>query len=108
MVITGCILRQPVSNYPQHMGSTRSDVATFRLAESKKTALISLLADEDSAVFEMIREEVISYGPTVSTWLQNYALDENPLLRKRTQEIVTHFERLDADTMFHAFCLNHG
>ena len=108
MVITGCILRQPVSNCPQYMGSTRSDVATFRLAESKKNALLSLLADEDSAVFEMIREEIISYGPTVSTWLQNYALDENPLLRKRTQEIVTHFERLDADTMFHAFCLNHG
>ena len=69
------------------MDSTRSDAATFRLAESKKTALLSLLADEDSAVFEAIREEIISYGPTVSTWLQNYALDESPMLRKRTQEI---------------------
>tara|TARA_B100001971_G_C18173251_1_gene528426 strand:- start:326 stop:1198 length:873 start_codon:yes stop_codon:yes gene_type:complete len=90
------------------MGSTRSGTPTFRLAESKKNALLSLLADEDSAVFEAIREEIISYGPTVSTWLQNYALDENPLIRCRTQEIAVHFEQLVADTRFHAFCLNHG
>jgi len=90
------------------MGSTNSKSATPKLANSKKSALLSLLADEDPSVHKVIREEIISYGPTVSTWLRDYALDENPLLRRRTQEIITHFDRLEADTKFHAFCLNHG
>jgi len=90
------------------MDSTHSKAVTLKLADSKKSALLSLLADEDSSVFEAIRGEIISYGPTVSVWLRDYALDENPLLRRRTQEIITHFDRIEADTKFHAFCLNHG
>ena len=90
------------------MSSSHSKAATPKLANSKKSALLSLLSDEDPSVHKVIREEIISYGPTVSSWLRNFALDENPLVRKRTQEIVTHFARLEADTKFHAFCLNHG
>ena len=90
------------------MDYTHSKAVTLQLADSKKSALLALLADEDPSVFEAIRGEIISYGPTVSTWLRDYALDENPLLRRRTQEIITHFDRLEADTKFHAFCLNHG
>ena len=81
---------------------------TSKLAESKKTALISLLADEDKAIFEAVRTEIISYGPNTRHWLNKYALDENPLIRHRTQKIVNYFEELEADTRFHAFCLNHG
>jgi len=90
------------------MGSTHSKASTSELAKSKKSALLSLLSDEDPSVYKTIREEIISYGPIASTWLKDFALDENPSLRRRTQEIVTYFSRLEADTKFHAFCLNHG
>ena len=79
-----------------------------KLAESKKSALISLLADEDESVFEAVRKEIISYGPKTSQWLSKFSLDENPLIRHRTQQIIYHFEELEADTKFHAFCLNQG
>ena len=79
-----------------------------KLAESKKSALISLLADEDKSIFEAVRKEIISYGPNTRQWLGKFSLDENPLITYRTQEIVNYFEELEADTRFHAFCLNHG
>ena len=82
--------------------------SVFDLPDEKKAALISLLTDEDPEVFKTIRDEIMSHGSGVRTWLAPYALDEDPLLRRRTKEIVTHFDRADSDTLLHAFCINHG
>ena len=82
--------------------------SVFDLPDEKKAALISLLTDEDPEIFKTIRDEIMSHGSGVRTWLAPYALDEDPLLRRRTKEIVTHFDRADSDTLFHAFCINNG
>jgi len=78
------------------------------LSDSQKAALLTLLADEDPAVYRPIREALISRGPEVTTWLRRHRLSHDPLLRRRTQEIIRHFERQEADDRFLAFCLNQG
>ena len=104
----GCNPAGPVQEFPRPMSFTAAQADVFDLPEQKKAALISLLSDEDPAVFKAIREEIMSHGPGVRDWLSPYALDADPLLRRRTQEIVIHYDRMDADTVFSAFCLNHG
>ncbi|MBA4149194.1 MAG: hypothetical protein H0X66_13855 [Verrucomicrobia bacterium] len=78
------------------------------LSDSQRAALISLLADEDPAVYQTIWSKLLSYGPDVVTWLQPYLLDSDPLLRRRSQAIVDHFGRQSADTDFLGFCLRQG
>lgn len=90
------------------MGSAQSSPAKLAISENRKTALLSLLADEDSQVFIAVRDEVLSLGPAVCDWLNDFVLDENLLLRRRARDIISHFKRQEADTEFSAFCLNHG
>jgi len=78
------------------------------LSENKRTALLTLLTDEDPAVYHAVREEIISYGPSSTHWLRQHALSSDPAMRRRSQEIVTHFARQDADNRFLAFCLRSG
>jgi regulator of sirC expression with transglutaminase-like and TPR domain len=78
------------------------------LAERQKTALISLLADEDPAVYQTIRSTILSYGQEALLWLRPYILDRDPVLRRRAQEIVQHLARQDSDHHMLAFCLNQG
>jgi regulator of sirC expression with transglutaminase-like and TPR domain len=40
--------------------------------------------------------------------MREHALSNDPILRRRANEIVNHFARQDADTQFLAFCLNQG
>ena len=104
----GCIRAMGVRNFLCTMSSTLPEPAVFDLPEAKKAALISLLADDDPQVFKAIRDEILSHGPGVRHWLAPYALDDNPILRRRTHDIVSHFDRAENDTLFHAFCLNNG
>jgi len=84
-------------------------IATTReLREAEKTALIKLLADEELSVYAAVRERILSFGPSARTWLRPHGLDSDPLVRRRTQEIVRHFDRQAADNRFLAFCLQHG
>ncbi len=79
-----------------------------RLNESQRKALISLLADEDSAVFQEVREKLLGFGPLVVEWLKPYTLNSDPVLRRRTVEIIRHFTRHEADNAFLLFCLHQG
>jgi regulator of sirC expression with transglutaminase-like and TPR domain len=90
------------------MESSPTIVKTGGLPESQKAALISLLADEDANVYHAVRTKIISAGPSARQWLQPHALSSDPLLRRRTQEIVRHFDKLSADNAFLGFCLSHG
>lgn len=78
------------------------------LSESQKTALLTLLTDDDASVYRKIRQKIISYGPTAAEWLRSYALSRDPILRRRAQEIVLSFDRQAADDAFLGFCLKHG
>jgi regulator of sirC expression with transglutaminase-like and TPR domain len=78
------------------------------LSESQKGALLSLLADEDSAVYRPVREKILSYGSEVINWLQPHTLSNDPALRRHAQDIISHFGRQAADTRFLGFCLKHG
>ncbi len=40
------------------------------LSEGKRAALASLLADEDPAVYQAIRQKILSLGPSVADWLR--------------------------------------
>lgn len=78
------------------------------LSESQRTALVSLLADEDDLVYRTVREKILSFGPEVTGWLKPHLLSSDPLLRRRSHEIVNHFAKQDADTAFLVFCLKQG
>jgi len=78
------------------------------LSENQKSALINLLADEDGAVYRTVREKILSYGSDVIGWLQPHTLSDDPALRRRAQDIISHFGRQAADTRFLGFCLKHG
>lgn len=78
------------------------------LSEHQRAALISLLADEDQPIYQTVREKLLSCGPQAAEWLRPHSLSEDPVLRRRAQEIVLHFDRQAADTRFLGFCLNQG
>ena len=78
------------------------------LSESQRTALVSLLADEDPAVYQTIREMILSQGVSAASWLRPHTLSRDPTLRRRAQDIVLQLDRQLADNRFLAFCLQHG
>jgi regulator of sirC expression with transglutaminase-like and TPR domain len=87
------------------MSSTSIVKPTTPLSESQKTALINLLSDDDTAVYQTIRETILSHGPEVSGWLRPHTLSSDPVLRRRAQEILQHLAKQEADNRFLAFCL---
>ena len=78
------------------------------LSQSERFALVSLLADEDPAVYQTVREKLLSYGPPAVEWLRPHIMSDDPAMRRRAQQIVLHFERQAADDEFLGFCLRHG
>ncbi len=81
---------------------------TELLQESQRAALMTLLADDDLAIYQTVREQLISYGEEVLGWLRPHLLSSDPVLRRRARAIVEHFGRQNADTQFLAFCLRQG
>jgi regulator of sirC expression with transglutaminase-like and TPR domain len=79
-----------------------------QMPESRRLALLKLLSDEDPAVFDIVRQQIISYGPQARNWLRPHALSSDPPLRRRVQQILTHFDRQSADTKFLGFCMRYG
>ncbi|HYE29802.1 MAG TPA: transglutaminase-like domain-containing protein [Methylomirabilota bacterium] len=78
------------------------------LTDSQKDALIKLLADDDLAIYHMIRSKIVSYGPDAAEWLKKFTLSSDAIIRRRAQEIVSYLARQNADNDFLAFCINHG
>src|SRR5271170_3305958 len=79
-----------------------------KLDEKQRRALISLLADDDQNVYRTVRQKIMSYGPASAVWLREHIRSNDPVLRRRAQEIVSHFGRQSADNQLLAFCLNQG
>ena len=87
------------------MKAATTKAIVSELPDSQKTALISLLGDEDPVVYEAVREKILSAGETARVWLRPCALDSNPVRRRRAQEIIRYFDRQAADNRFLGFCL---
>jgi regulator of sirC expression with transglutaminase-like and TPR domain len=83
-------------------------VSKTQLSASQRSALISLLADEDPTIYRAIRETLVGYGTDAVAWLKPYASHVDPILRRRAQEIVQYLLKQEIDDRFLAFCLNHG
>jgi len=79
-----------------------------KLSEPKRTALLSLLTDEDPGVYRTVREKIVSFGPEAAEWLRPHIQSREPALRRRAKEIVRHFDRQAADDQFLSFCLKSG
>src|SRR5712675_1078432 len=90
------------------MSSAGSIVLPEKLSESRRAALLNLLADDNPAIYQTVREKILTYGPQAAGWLRPHTLSSDPALRRRAQEIVLHFDRQAADNRFVAFCLSHG
>jgi regulator of sirC expression with transglutaminase-like and TPR domain len=78
------------------------------LSENQKAALVKLLSDEDTAVYQLVRDKILSYGQEAVGWMRPHTLSSDPVLRRRSVEIVTHLSRQEADNRFLSFCLSHG
>ena len=78
------------------------------LSESQRKALVNLLGDDDPAIYQTVREKILSFGENAGEWLRPYRLSNDPIVRRRAREIVRYFDRQEADTWFLAFCLKHG
>src|SRR2546423_10218472 len=90
------------------MSSSVATEKTQALSETQRTALIKLLADEDAAVYHLVRKKILSYGQMAILWMQPHVLSSDPVLRRRAQEIIDHLARQSADNRFLAFCLSQG
>lgn len=71
-------------------------------------ALVTLLDDDDPAVFAAVHKHILSLGPESCEWLRPHTLSSNPLVRKRSLGIIHHFSRRETDRDFLSYCLTHG
>ena len=90
------------------MNDTGAVALPAGLSPSQGVALLSLLADEDPAVYRTIRQRILSCGPPAADWLRPHTMSDDPALRRHAREIVLYFDRQAADDHFLAFCLRHG
>lgn len=79
-----------------------------RLSAGQRDALVTLLADEDPHIARRIRELILSREDSPQKWLGRYRLADDPLARRRVNELLDTLARRDADHRFIAFCLRHG
>lgn len=80
---------------------------TNTLRESEKAALVTLLGDEDEAVYEAVRAKLFSLGAGVREWLRPQMFSRNRLVARRAREILREFDRKEAEERFKNFCFMH-
>ena len=74
----------------------------------RQLALLTLLGDDDLAISNRIRTQLIAGGQGTLDWLENHRFHDEPLVRRRVREIFQHFAAAQADTEFLTFTLAHG
>lgn len=84
---------------------TESPTQSSELPENQRTALVSLLGDEDPKVYSLVRSQLLSFGPAIREWLKPQTLSSDSRVRRRAVEILTHQARQRGDERFLEFCL---
>jgi regulator of sirC expression with transglutaminase-like and TPR domain len=74
---------------------------------SQRAALLTLLTDDDPAIYHAIRDKILATGVAARDWLRPHTLSSDPVLRRRALEILHHLAQRDADDRFLAFCIRH-
>ena len=90
------------------MSSLTTTCPSNKPSAGERAALVSLLTDDDPAIYITVQKKILSCGSEAREWLQPHVLSEDPVLRRRSRELIRHFARSDADTKFLAFCLENG
>lgn len=90
------------------MQTLSSNAKLHSLSETQRTALISLLVDEDPNIYGLVRRKLLSYGTNACEWLRPHLLSGDPMMRRRALEIVHSLGRQNSDERFLEFCLHHG
>jgi len=75
------------------------------LPERERSALISLLGDDDPSVYQAVRQKILSLGHDTQVWLRPFRLSSDPMLRRHALELIQHIDREIADSRFMAYCL---
>ncbi len=70
--------------------------------------LIKLLDDEDENIYSNIRERFLSHGDNSFSFLKNYLNDENLLIKKRANEIISILKFEDVENKFKSFALKNS
>lgn len=78
------------------------------LSEKQRLALISLLADDDPAIYRLVRDKLLAYGAEVEAWLQRETLSSDPRMRRRAKEILSHRARQRTHSAFVDYCSRQG
>jgi len=86
----------------------QSDDSKVTSPERRNAALLKLLGDENAEVYHAVREQILAEGNAACEWLRPHVLSDDPLLRRRVQEIIRHVDKQTSDNRFLSFCLNHG
>lgn len=89
------------------MNPPLSKPTAVNLSASQRAALLTLLTDDDPAVYQTVRDKILTDGQPAREWLRPHTLSSDPVLRRRAQEIIQHLARQTADDRFLAFCLRH-
>jgi regulator of sirC expression with transglutaminase-like and TPR domain len=78
------------------------------LSESEQRALLLLLADDDPQVYRTVRQRILADGDAALRWVEPATRSNDPVQRRRANEIVRFIGMRHADDRFLAFCLNSG
>jgi regulator of sirC expression with transglutaminase-like and TPR domain len=78
------------------------------LSIGEQRALLSLLADDDPAVYQTVRQRILAEGDSVLNWVEPATRSNDPAQRRRAIEIMRHIWMRKNDDRFLAFCLNSG
>lgn len=90
------------------MNSLATNCPSNKPSAGERAALVSLLSDDDPAIYLTVQKKILSCGSEACDWLRPHVLSADPVLRRRSRELVRHFAQADADTRFLAFCLENG
>lgn len=80
----------------------------IELSAAQRAALISLLEDDDPAVFQLVRSKLLAFGPTAIDWLRPYSLSSEPKLRRRVLAIIGDEARRANHDRFIDYCRRKG
>jgi len=90
------------------MNSPTSTCPSNKPSEGERAALVNLLTDDDPVIYLTVQKKILSCGPEAREWLRPHVLSSDPVLRRRSREIVRRFAQADADAEFLDFCRSRG